>query len=153
LAGHDWLQNLRTLVSIGTPHHGAPLERGGNWLDYVMDMSPYAAPFTRIARKRSAGMTDLRHGSISDAEQIFVPLPPDVECYAIAATLGKKQGRMADRLIGDGLVPLDSALGRHTDPARTLEIPKSRQWVGFETGHLQLLACPGVYAQLRGWLE
>lgn len=153
LADHAWLQHLCKLVSIGTPHHGTPLERGGNWLDFVMDLSPYAAPFTRIARKRSAGITDLRYGSITDEAGEFVPLPTTVDCYAMAATLGKKQGRMADRLIGDGLVPLDSALGQHKDPARTLAIPKNHQWTGFETGHRDLLACPKVYAQLRSWLE
>jgi len=152
-AGHDWLQHLQKMVSIGTPHHGAPLERGGNWLDYVLDLSPYAAPFTRIGKKRSAGITDLRHGSITDAARDFVALPTGVECYAMAATLGKKQNLMTDRLIGDGLVPLDSALGRSRDSVRTLEFPKNRQWVGFETGHLELLASPGVYKQLRGWLE
>ncbi len=153
LAGHDWLQHLRKLVSIGTPHHGAPLERGGNWLDFAMDLSPYATPFTRIAKKRSAGITDLRHGSVTDAEQDFVPLPVDVECYAMAATLGKKRNKVGEKLIGDGLVPLDSALGQHKDSARSLLFPTDHQWVGFETGHLALLGDPGVYAQLRNWLE
>ena len=153
LAGHDWLQHLHKLVSIGTPHHGAPLERGGNWLEYAMDFSPYAAPFTRISTKRSAGITDLRHGSITDTRQDFVPLPEDVECYAMAATLGKKRNKVGEKLIGDGLVPLDSALGQHKDSARTLSFPKDHQWVGFETGHITLLGDPGVYAQLRNWLE
>jgi pimeloyl-ACP methyl ester carboxylesterase len=153
LTGHDWLQHLHKLVSIGTPHHGAPFERGGNWLEYAMDFSPYATPFTRISTKRSAGITDLRHGSITDTMQGFVPLPEDVECYAMAATLNKKQSQVGKKLVGDGLVPLDSALGRHKDPSLTLAFPKDRQWVGFETGHLQLLGDPGVYAQLRNWLE
>ena len=153
LAGHDWLQHLHKLVSIGTPHHGAPLERGGNWLEYAMDFSPYAAPFTRISTKRSAGITDLRHGSITDTMQDFVPLPEAVECYAMAATLGKKQTQLGEKLIGDGLVPLDSALGRHKDPSRILLFPQDHQWIGFEMGHLKLLGDPGVYTQLRNWLE
>jgi len=153
LAGHDWLQHLRKLVSIGTPHHGAPLERGGNRLDFAMNLSPYAAPFTRIAKKRSAGITDLRHGSVTDTEHGFIPLPVDVECYAMAATLGKTHTRVSERLTGDGLVPLDSALGRHKDSAQTLAFPKDHQWVGFETGHIALLGDPGVYTQLRNWLE
>lgn len=152
-AGHSWRGLLRKLFSLGTPHHGAPLERGGNRLDYVMELSPYVAPFTSLGKARSAGITDLRYGSVTDVEQEFVPLPHDVECYALAATLGKRRGLVADRLIGDGLVPLDSALGRHPDAGRTLSIPKSRQWIGYEMGHLELLGRPEVYSQLEQWLR
>ena len=153
LASHEWRQHLHSLVSIGTPHHGAPLERGGNWLDQAMGLSPYAVPFTRLSTKRSAGINDLAHGTITAVERDFVPLPADVKCYAMAAVLGKKQTRMVEQLTGDGLVPLDSALGRSKHPDRTLAFPESHQWVGFETGHIELLGHPGVYAQLRKWLE
>src|SRR5690606_38728519 len=51
-AGHAWLKHLRKLVFVGTPHHGAPLERGGHKLDFVMDLSPYSAPFTQIGKTR-----------------------------------------------------------------------------------------------------
>lgn len=153
LAGHEWLKHLVKLVSIGTPHHGAPLERGSNWLSRAMGMSPYVAPFARLADKRSAGISDLRHGSITFEPRDFVPLPGGVECFAMAASLAKKPGRIHQRLIGDGLVPVDSALGRHRDQMRTLEIPESHQWLGFETGHIELLGRAEVYAQLREWLE
>jgi pimeloyl-ACP methyl ester carboxylesterase len=152
-ARHSWRRQLRKLFSLGTPHHGAPLERGGNRLDYVMELSPYVAPFTSLGKARSAGITDLRYGSVTGVEQEFVPLPDDVQCFALAATLGKRRGLVADRLIGDGLVPLDSALGRHPDAGRTLAIPKSRQWIGYEMGHLELLGRPEVYSQLEQWLR
>jgi pimeloyl-ACP methyl ester carboxylesterase len=152
-ARHEWPRSLRRLVFLGTPHHGAPLERGGHRLDYIMELSPYVAPFARLGKSRSAGITDLRYGAITEDEQDFVPLPQDVECYALAATLGKRRGRVAERLVGDGLVPLDSALGRHRDAARTLALPEDRQWVGYEMGHLELLGRPEVYAQLRKWLK
>jgi len=153
VAGHSWRSRLRKLFSLGTPHHGAPLERGGNRLDYVMELSPYVAPFTSLGKSRSAGITDLRYGSVTGVAQEFVPLPDDVECYALAATLGKRRSLLAERLVGDGLVPLDSALGRHADCSRTLALPKERQWVGYEMGHLELLGRPEVYSQLEKWLR
>jgi pimeloyl-ACP methyl ester carboxylesterase len=153
LAGHGWLRALRKLFFLGTPHHGAPLERAGHRLDYVMELSPYVAPFTTLGKARSAGITDLRYGSITADEREFVPLPAGVECYALAATLGKRRSRVVERLVGDGLVPLDSALGRHAEDARTLAIPQERQWVGYEMGHLDLLGRPEVFAKLRDWLR
>jgi len=152
-AGHSWRRQLRKLFSLGTPHHGAPLERGGSRLDYVMELSPYVAPFTSLGKARSAGITDLRYGSITGVEQECVPLPDDVECYALAATLGKRRSLLAERLVRDGLVPLDSALGKHADRSRTLALPKERQWIGYEMGHLELLGRPEVYSQLEKWLR
>jgi pimeloyl-ACP methyl ester carboxylesterase len=145
---NGWRSSLRQLFTLGTPHHGAPLERGGNRLDYVLELSPYAAPFTTLARARSAGITDLRYGSVTADADEFVPLPEDVECHALAATLGTRRGLLADKLVGDGLVPLDSALGRHKLPERTLAIPSAHQWIGYEMGHLDLLGHPAVQVQL-----
>ncbi len=151
-AAHDWPAMLKRLVFLGTPLHGSPLERGGHRLDYIMDLSPYVAPFTRIGKARSAGIMDLRHGNITGNEQQFIPLPEGVDCYALAATLGPKRNLVSERLVGDGLVPLDSALGRHKDPARTFAIPDGRQWVSHGMGHMELLHRPEVYAQLGKWL-
>lgn len=151
-AGHAWPKSLRKLVFLGTPHHGAPLERAGYGLDFAMDLSPYSTPLTRISRARSAGITDLRHGTISSDQQA-VPLPSDVECYAAAAVLASEPGVVRERLVGDGLVPLHSALGRHRDAARDLAIPEHRQWVGYGTGHLELLQHPQLYAELLRWLQ
>ena len=151
-AGHAWPKALRKLVFLGTPHHGAPLERGGHGLDTLMKLSPYSLPLTRLSRARSAGITDLRHGAVSAGED-SVPLPLGVMCYAIAAVRAAKRNRLSERLIGDGLVPLNSALGRHRDATRTLAIPNSRQWVGYRMGHGDLLSHPDVYGQLRAWLQ
>ena len=58
-----------------------------------------------------------------------------------------------DRLTGDGLVPLHSALGQHDDPARRLDFPKDHQRTVYRTGHLDLLSSPVVAAQLLDWLR
>ncbi len=67
--------------------------------------------------------------------------------------LGEHRGVVAERLVGDGLVPLDSALGLHKDPAASLGFPKSHQWIGSQMGHLELLSRPEVYRQLEAWLR
>lgn len=151
LAGHAWPKYLRKLVFLGTPHHGAPLEQGGHGLDVLMGLSPYSVPLTRLSRARSAGISDLRYGAVS-ASGHTVPLPSGVQCYAAAALLAAKRSLLSGRLVGDGLVPLDSALGRHRDVNRSLKFPKDRQWVGYGLGHRDLLCHPDVYSQVRRWL-
>jgi hypothetical protein len=69
-----------------------------------------------------------------------------VACYAIAGTIGQGNG------LGDGLVPLASALGRHAKPSRELHIPPSHTWVGRGINHLELLGSAAVYRRLRRWL-
>jgi len=160
-----WVPRLDDLFFLGTPHHGAPLERAGHWVDLVLGATPYAAPFARLGKVRSAGITDLRHGHLLDEDWVGrdrfarggdhrqpVPLPEGLRCYALAASLGAQGGALKERLLGDGLVPLDSALGVHKDPARALDFPPERQWVGYGMNHLDLLGRPEVYAQLKEWL-
>lgn len=164
-AGHAWPRRLKKLVFLGTPHHGAPMERGGNWIDIALGTSPYTAPLSRLGKIRSAGITDLRHTWLLDEDwhgrdrfarsgshHAAVPLPGGVKCYAIAATTGKQAGDLKDRLIGDGLVPLASALGCHAEHDRNLMFPQERQWIALETGHLDLLCRESVYARIRDWL-
>jgi len=160
VAEHAWRAKLRTLITVGAPHHGAPLERGGNWLHTLLGISRYSAPLVRLGKIRSAGVTDLRYGNVLDEhwegrdrfalaadDRTPLPLPAGVACYALAGTTA---AAAADRLPGDGLVPVDSALGRHARPE--LELAFADRAISFGTGHLDLLGRADVYAALRGWL-
>lgn len=150
VAGMAWTRVLRKMVFIGTPHHGAALERGGNWVHRALGLSPYLAPFTRLSGLRSDGITDLRHGNLLAADwaanrfnqrdaRVPVPLPRGVECYAIASA-------------ADGLVSVDSALGRHARTTRHLHLPRSQTWTARGVNHLDLLCNEAVYGRLRQWL-
>lgn len=151
---HVWTRSLRNLICLGSPHHGAPLERGGSWIDLVLGATPFASPLARVGKLRSAGITDLRHGHplSSHGRHRAVPLPKGVRCYAIAATTGRRLGDLKDRWIGDGLVPVASALGEHPDPDRTIGFAKTRQWTGYGMSHLDLLSHPDVADRLLRWL-
>jgi pimeloyl-ACP methyl ester carboxylesterase len=163
--GLGWLSSLRALVCLGTPHHGAPLERGGRWVDVVLGLSPYVAPFARLGKVRSAGITDLRYGNLQDADwqgrdrhaqqhddRQPTPLPAGVATYLLAATTADQPGPLHHALIGDGLVPLASALGEHRDPALALPVPAEHKHVVTGCGHLDLLCHAEVQAQLQRWL-
>jgi len=164
LAGHDWPRHLRQMVFLGTPHHGAPLERGGNWINVILELSPYTAALARLAKLRSAGITDLRHGSILDEDwrhgdrfahgrkRLFVPLPQGVHCHAVGATTAAAGADAGRALPGDGLVPLRSALGQRAEPARNLDFAESNQWIAYGMHHLDLLDSTAVATQLRRWL-
>ncbi len=167
-AGQDaprWPALLKNMVFLGTPHHGAPLERAGNWIDVLLGSTSFTAPFAKLAQLRSAGITDLRFGHVLDEDWLghdrfrrqpdkrqVVPLPEGVACFTIAATTAAKRSHLADRLIGDGLVPLHSALGQHDDPQRHLGFKKSAQWIAYRMNHLGLLSSPEVTRQLVAWL-
>lgn len=164
LTGNAWPQRLRKLVFLGTPHHGAPLERAGNWADIFVASSPYTAPFGRLGKIRSGGVKDLRYGNIVDEDWVGVTtehahdprnpisLPLATQCYAIAASRQLKPGRPNARLRGDGLVPVQSALGRHSNGELSLAIPPSHQHICYATNHLDLLGSREAAETIHHWL-
>ncbi|CAA0092807.1 Uncharacterised protein [Zhongshania aliphaticivorans] len=162
----DWPSRLQKMICLGTPHHGAMLERGGNWLDLILDSNPYSSPFARLARLRSSGITDLRYGNIVDEDWNNVDrfamvgdqrhmqrLPIDVLNYAIAASTVGREENIGDSFLGDGLVAVDSALGHHVDPRFNLDYPAGNCWVGRGINHMDLLNDAEVYRVLLAFMR
>ena len=149
--GSPWLARLDALACLGTPHLGAPLERAGDLLQKLLGINAHSAPFVALGGLRSAGIQDLRHGSLHARHP---PLPDHVRACAVAASTQSPRADGARRgLRGDGLVPVASAFGEHEDPTRGLGIPEQQRLLVHRTGHIGLLAHPQVHARLRDWLE
>ncbi len=164
--GLSWRSKLRRLVCLGSPHHGSPLERGGSWIDALLDVSAYSAPLVKLGKIRSAGVTDMRYGNVTDEDwhgrerfelardaRKDLSLPEGVACFAIAATRAPTvpEGTSPARLPGDGLVPVESALGLHRRRDLSLRFPEENRWIAAGTSHLDLLASKAVYEKLRSW--
>ena len=152
-----WRTRLCRMVFLGTPHLGAALERGGHWVNTLAELSPYTAPLARLGWLRSSGITDLRYGSLLEADwqgrnrfqdhlsaPTFVPLPADVRCIAVAATMSETMGQFGDRLLGDGLVPVASALARSRNTQRQLAFAADDTRVFTGMNHWGLLDDPQV---------
>ena len=164
--GHAWLGKVDKVAYIGTPHHGAIMERGGYWLQKSLTYSPYTVPLSALGRIRSAGITDLRHGNVSDDDWQHhdehedhtdrrrpTPLAAGIKHYAIAATLSKRSGDRIGKLLGDGLVHPSSATGRHKDPDFHLDFDQGHTKILYDLGHLGMLRDSRVQDQLREWLD
>ena len=160
-----WRARLTRLVCMGTPHHGAVLERGGHLVDTILGLSPYAAPFARLGQARSAGITDLRYGNVRRSDwagrhpheqkhddRTPTPLPSGVQAYLLAATTAAEPRGLRHAVIGDGLVAVGSAWGEHRDKALALAVPASHRSLITGTSHWNLLNHPAAADALRRWL-
>ena len=165
-AGQRWRQGLDHLIFLGTPHGGAPLEALGHWVDKMLGSNIVTRPFAAIGLVRSAGIQDLREGKVLPdvapaADETGLPLPEGVQCCTVAATIQSEPASsatslkeaLANRYLGDGLVPVPSALGVHPDTRQSVSFRPEDQWRAWDTGHVALLHSSAVAAQLRRWLS
>jgi pimeloyl-ACP methyl ester carboxylesterase len=161
--GDVWVRRVRHVISLGTPHMGAPLAQGVHWMSAALGAVPETRPFARFLRRRSAGIRDLRQGSLVDADwrdcdpdalraaacQEVPLLHGATHCF-VAATVTRSGRDPVGRLLGDCLVLQPSASGR----SRTRRIPFEEEYGAHVGGthHLALLNHPKVYERLIGWL-
>jgi pimeloyl-ACP methyl ester carboxylesterase len=161
--GDGWVRHVRHVVSLGSPHMGAPVAQGVHWASAGLDLVPETRPFAAFLRRRSAGIRDMRQGSLVDedwrdcdpdtlraAACREIPLLEGATHCFVAATLTRRAGHPLGRLLGDCLVLEPSASGR----SRTRRIP-FRTEHGMHLGgahHLALVNHPAVYERLREWL-
>jgi triacylglycerol esterase/lipase EstA (alpha/beta hydrolase family) len=163
LRGAAWVRQVLHVVSLGSPHMGAPLEQSVHYLSAALSALPETKPFGSFLRRRSGGIRDLRQGSLVDADWTEcdpdalraraceeVPLLEGATHCFVSATVTADPRHPLGRLLGDCLVLVPSAAGR----SRTRRIG-FRDEDGIHIGganHFTLLRHPRVYAQLKTWL-
>lgn len=163
-SGGRWTDRVTHVISLGTPHLGAPLEQVAHVASAVLSTLPETRMLGSFLRRRSAGIRDLRHGSLVDedwrgrdpdalraAACSEVPLLAGATHCFVSATITRSPDHPVGRLLGDTLVLVPSASGK----SRTRRIPFKEEH-GHHVGgthHLALLNHPAVYERLRRWLE
>ncbi len=148
-----WLSLVTRLVCLGTPHGGAPLERGVAQLATLLGETPLATPLTKLFALRSDGIQDLAHGYVHhrqwaedpDLPGEASPLPSSgIHRLFVSATVSRTEGSVWGRLIGDLLV----------SPVAADELTEDADivWLG-GLNHFALLHDDVVYRTLLDWLR
>jgi pimeloyl-ACP methyl ester carboxylesterase len=163
--GDRWIDAIRVTVTLGTPHHGAPLEQAVNVAGWLLRRAPESAPLASVLELRSAGIKDLRFGAICDDDwadcdpdallddrRVDVPLRDGARHYAVAATLTRSDRHPLARVLGDALVLTPSAHGIGRGDRRTGFADDDVRHLG-GADHLALLNHAEVEALLIDWLR
>ncbi|HTV19420.1 MAG TPA: hypothetical protein VMG12_12130 [Polyangiaceae bacterium] len=150
--GEPWLVHLEHVLAIGTPHFGAPLARAGDVVSSVAAFFDTAATqvSAKVLRARSAGIKDLSFGGWREEGATGLRFVEGVTYGAIAARYRVSGSRGAEWM-GDLLVHVPSASGRHSDATR--QIPFHLRHVVDGVHHVALTTHPDVYRQLERFLR
>jgi triacylglycerol esterase/lipase EstA (alpha/beta hydrolase family) len=151
-----WVRRVRHVVSLGTPHRGAPLEEIVHLGSAALALVPETGGMSRFLRRRSGGIRDLRRGSLVDDDWKDrdpdalratackeIPLLEGATHCFVSASVTRSPSNPIGRLIGDMLV-----LGSSAAPWRE----EQAFHVG-GVGHFALLNHPQVYERVREWLS
>jgi pimeloyl-ACP methyl ester carboxylesterase len=161
----DWVDGVRHVFCLASPHLGAPLEKAANVAAWALGSFPETAPLARIVNGRSEGIKDLRFGYLID--QDWEGQDPDAllennrhdirfletaNYYYVGATLTRDPGHPLGHLVGDLLVRLPSASGQGARGQRIpFEIDNGHHAGGLT--HFHVLNNADVYRQILAWLE
>ncbi|HWG93770.1 MAG TPA: alpha/beta hydrolase [Mycobacteriales bacterium] len=156
-----WTRLVRDTVTLGTPHLGAPLERAAHRAGHLLRRLPETRPVATLLSTRSAGVKDLRHGTLVEDDwsghdpdapergpHTLVPLHDGARHFAVLTTIARDPSSRLGRLLGDGLVTPDSAVGEGA-----LAFPADHVHRLGGLHHFDLLSEPRVYGQLLAWLR
>lgn len=164
-ASLDWVERVRNVVMLGTPHLGAPLEQAAARAGVALRWTPESRPLAEALAQRSVGIKDLRWGAIVDEDWEDcdpdawgpdpcgdVPLLETAAHYVICATLTRDPKHPLGRVIGDLLVLYPSSAGQSRSGRKiAFEVDNVHHLGGLN--HFNLLNHPRVYGQMSKWLQ
>ncbi len=163
-----WIALTKKIFFIGSPHHGAPLEKLGNVVTTVLDKIPN--PFTYLTKKainlRSDGIKDLRYGFLVEEdwkgkdldafhihEKTFVPLLPKTEYFVISGTISENPDSYWSHFFGDAMVGKWSSQGKSGNEKHNLPFLDSNKKEIPGVSHIDLMHNKQVYATIQQWLN
>jgi pimeloyl-ACP methyl ester carboxylesterase len=122
--GHGWTEPLEHIAYLGAPHFGSGLEQVVHRTSERFGTVPEIRPFIDILERRSPGVRDLRHGTLThQVEELLDAIEPaadepwleGVDHHLVVGRLHRDERHPVNRILGDLLVTASSATGRGSD--------------------------------------
>jgi pimeloyl-ACP methyl ester carboxylesterase len=155
---HRWIDSVDDVVTLGTPHRGAPLEKLVNAASWALSMASVTRPLADFLNARSGGIKDLRFGAVAEEDGRDLDpdallrntvgnhaLPSGIRHHFVAGTATADPTHPIGSMIGDLIVRPSSGTDR-----RILN-PTSVALVG-GVRHFDLPGDLEVIDRVMGWL-
>ena len=158
-AGHDWIDHVEDVVTLGSPHDGTPLEKLVNVVSWGLDVAPETRPLAAFLNRRSGGIKDLRFGAIfeddwdaDDPDALLRNdvadrgLPAGIRHHFVGGVITADASHPVGVVMGDLLVRVPSSTGRRRlNPTNAVVVGGLR--------HADLLREPAVIDHVINWLD
>jgi pimeloyl-ACP methyl ester carboxylesterase len=143
--GPGWTEKLTDVVTLCSPHRGAPIAWGIGHGSRFLALLPETSAFGKILDRRSEGVRDLVDGYVDE-----IPPLKEARYRLVAATLTKSARHPVGNYVGDYLVRPHSAVGRDKRGAELF--PDAEVLHVGRTDHFGVLNHPEVLQALERWL-
>ncbi|MGA8038513.1 MAG: alpha/beta fold hydrolase [Acidimicrobiia bacterium] len=137
--GLPWVELVRHLVAIGTPHLGSPIEKGVKIVGDGLGLFNETRPLRTFLEQRSAGIKDM--GGINPQ---FGHLDA-IDDHIVAGVVTRRPSHPLGLLLGDLVVRVGSATGGGRVGASDVLIAGGRK-------HADLINDQEVISRIRAWL-
>lgn len=147
-AGHRWIGDVSDVITIGSPHRGAPLEKFVNAAAWGLNVAPQTRPLADFLNTRSQGIKDLRVGSIgypSYEKPREANQADQVRYHFIAGVITSNPTHPVGGVVGDLMVrPASSTRAPSLEPTNVVVLGG--------VSHFDLLHEHAVIDQVMDWL-
>jgi hypothetical protein len=164
-ASAAWIDRVRHVFYLGSPHLGAPAARAAGYAGWVLSQAAETRPFVTMVNGTSSGIKDLRYGylladdwagcdpdSCRRDHRRDTPLLAGASHYVISATITADPASALGAVAGDLLVQPASAHGRRGYRQQIPFAAESGRKIG-GLHHFDLLDHPAVWAAMHGLLR
>jgi pimeloyl-ACP methyl ester carboxylesterase len=161
-AHQTWVDTVDKVITVGTPHLGAPLEKVANVVSWGLRVTPESKSLADFLDARSVGIKDLRFGAIAEDDWkaaapddllrntvSYVPALEGVNHHFVTAVITSDPAHPVGALVGDLMVRPASGIGQGR--RRRIEATEVRVIGGRR--HFDLLHDPDVQDQVMDWLS